>query len=185
MTVNPDGSNLAYLGNIRHHPNWHPIEDRIIANVNDCNGTLRFGFYHGDGKGLLEYVPKTTGAGHPTVSPDGRWICTDGKYLGDKNGIILCDPISGNEIFAATFMAVSEGYASFEALSKRKEGESVISAINGIKNTGMSPAKKRRQTQAHSVWSRDGSAILFNIDLGDQKGSQLYMINVEEALANS
>jgi len=178
ITMDADGSNPAYLGELAHHPNWHTIEDKVICNLRDFNKKLRFGFYNGDGSGLVDYVPKTTGAGHPTLSPDGKWICTDGKCgEGFDSSLILCDPVSGKELFITTFTAVSEGYPSFKAIRERKEGETVIGAIAKSKDV------KCWQTQGHPAWSRDGSAILFNRDAGDGKGSQLYMVDVEETVS--
>lgn len=180
ITVDPDGSNPAYLGNARHHPNWHPIENRVIANVGDFNDVTRFGLYHGDGSGLLEYVPAARGAGHPTFSPNGKWIFTDGKsYPDGRSYTIFCEPQTGREIIAATFHAISEGYPSFKAVDNRGPGESVSDALARASAEG----SKTRQTHGHPSWSRDGSVVLFNADLGD--GSQLYAIDVQRTLENA
>lgn len=179
ISMNGDGSDATYIGRVHHHPNWHPFENRIIGNVMDFNGEVRFGLYNGDGSGLLEYVPRTNGAGHPTISLDGKWICTDGKGGdGFDNSLILCEPDSGKEIYIAKFSAVSDNYPSFKAIDSRSEGETVLDAVLNSRE-----ALKCWQTQCHSTWSRDGSAILFNRDAGDGKGSQLYMIDVTESIA--
>lgn len=186
ITTNSDGSSPAYLGGVLHHPNWHTIDDRVIGNVRDFNDKVRFGFYNGDGSGLLEYVPHTTGSGHPTISPDGKWICTDGKGGTDfDNSVILCDPVSGKEIYIAAFKAVSDRYAVFEAMKNLKECEGVLAGLKSAKKDGREwQSKENRQTQCHCAWSRDGSAILFNTDTGDGRGSQLFMVDVEKSLEN-
>ena len=142
----------------------------------DLSDTVRFGLYPGDGQGLLEYVPAAPGSGHPSFSPDGRWICTDGAGEGTRSTVVLCDPGTGRVRVAADYEAVSDGYASFKAIDQRAPGETVIQALNrASSNRG-----KVWQTQAHPAWSRDGSAIIFNADLG--QGSQLYVLDVARTL---
>jgi len=176
VSLDAGGSNAAYVGRILHHPNWHPIEDRILANVLDFNDRVRFGLYRGDGQGLLEYIPAATGSGHPSFSPDGRWLCTDGAGPGRSSRVMLHDPGSGRGIVTAEYEAVSEGYASFRAVDNRAAGETVTDSLARAREK----AGRTWQTQAHPAWSRDGSAILFNADLGD--GSQLYALDVERTL---
>ncbi len=43
LSVNLDGSAPAFVGNINHHPGWHPNEDTVVANVRDGDGLVRFG----------------------------------------------------------------------------------------------------------------------------------------------
>jgi len=177
ISLDADGSNPAYVGRILHHPNWHSVEDRILANVKDFNDETRFGLYHGDRRGLLEYVPAATGAGHPSFSPDGRWICTDTAGPGTSSRVVFVDPAAGREIVAAEYDAVSEGYASFKVVDERAPGETVTDALSRLPKR----ARKTWQTQAHPAWSRDGSAVLFNADLGG--GSQLFALDVNRTLA--
>jgi len=179
ITMNADGSEPACLGGVLHHPNWHSSDDRIICNVKDFNDDVRFGFYRGDGTGLLEYVPETQGSGHPTISPDGQWICTDAgsDKAGCDSKVILCDPVSGRELILAEYGACSDGYASFKKIDNRREGETVIQSLLEAKKS-----RNNWQTQAHPAWSRDGSAIIFNRDAGNGKGSQLYVIDVQSSI---
>ena len=176
MTVGSDGEHPAYLGGIVHHPNWHPLEDRIVANLTDFNGVMRFGLYRGDGSGLVEYVPRAEGSGRPSYSPDGRWLCTDAA--GPRgNRMILCDPATGREIVIMEYEpGGGGGYASFKAIDSRARGETVMDALRRVEEG----AVKVWQTQCHPAWSRDGSAILFNADLGH--GSQVFMVDVKRAL---
>ena len=177
ISLDPDGGNPAYVGRILHHPNWHPIEDRILANVKDFNDETRFGLYRGDGRRVLEYVPAVTGAGHPSFSPDGRWICTDKAGPGTSSRVVFVDPAAGREVVAAEYEAVSEGYASFKAVDERAPGETVAGALSRLAEKG----PRAWQTHVHPAWSRDGSAVLINADLGH--GSQLFAVDVKHTLA--
>lgn len=180
VTVNPDGSKPVHLGRALHHPNWHPTENRVVVNVKDFNGVTRLGLYNGDGTGLLEYVPATKGSGHPTFSPDGQWLFTDGRSYPDGTSYaIFCDPKTGREIVGTVYKAISAGYATFKAIDERRPGESVAAALERSEGE----AKTTRQTHGHPAWSRDGSAVLFNADLGD--GSQLYAVDVHRTLAKA
>lgn len=174
VAVNPDGSDPAYLGKPLHHPNWHPTDERVLCNVKDFNDKVRFGLYNGDGSGLLEYVRNVKGSGHPSFSPDGKWIFTDGRSWPNGDAyVILCDPVAGREIVAAEFRAYSADYASRKAVNERAEGETIIAALQRASRPS---ADQPRKTDGHPSWSRDGSVVLFNADLGD--GSQLYAVDV-------
>ncbi|MFA7160605.1 MAG: hypothetical protein WC299_15010 [Kiritimatiellia bacterium] len=172
MSVGTDGSAPACAGEIRHHSNWHPIEERIVANMRDGDGMMRFRLYRGDGRGLPEDVPSATGSGHPSFSPDGRWLCTDGAGP-HSTQVVLCDPRTGRVTIVADPNCVSGGYPSFKAIRERTAGETVMDALE----RAAAKSGETWQTQAHPVWSRDGSAVLFNADLGH--GSQLYAVDVE------
>ena len=170
------GEGLTYLGRSVHHPNWHPVDNVALVNLRDFNEVLRFGLYRGDGGGLVDYVPGFQGSGHPSHSPDGRYICTD-RY-GDLDGVytvrvVLCDLQTGIEHEAARFPYVGGGYASYKAVDERPAGRTVAEALAGASETW--------QTQAHPAWSRDGRLIMFNCD--DGHGSQLYAADVAAALA--
>ena len=179
ISLDAGGENPAYIGRVLHHPNWHTVENRIVANVKDFNDTVRFGLYHGDGQGLLEYVPAATGSGHPSFSPDGRWLCTDGAGQGTRSTVVLCDPRTGSVNVAADYEAFSDGYASFKAIDERAPGETVSQALDraAVAHGGV------WQTQSHPAWSRDGTAVVFNADLGE--GSQLYVVDVERTLGEA
>ncbi|MCA1808739.1 MAG: hypothetical protein LC725_04690, partial [Lentisphaerae bacterium] len=173
-TIGLNGEDPVCVGPCVHHPNWHPLENRLVANLHDFTRTMRFGLYPGDGKGLLEYIPKTKGSGHPSFSPDGRWLCTDASGV-KGNQMILCDPRNGASIVLVDGTCFSAPYASFKAIDERKAGETIMDALHKAQ------LAKNWQTQGHPAWSRDGSAILFNRDLGS--GSQLFMVDVAGALA--
>lgn len=183
FSVGTDGSNPVYIGHSGHHLNWHPTEDRLSCNVPDINGKLRLGIYRGDGSGLLYYVPDRRGSGHPSISPDGRWICTDGAGGRLGSSTILCDWKTGERHIAAEYGrrpgATVGGYASFEAIQRRAEGETIVAAL------GRSGGFKGEtwMTQAHPAWNRDGSAVMINWDWGE--GSQVYMLDVQRAITGS
>ena len=174
MAAGTDGSNPVYLGRFTHHPNRNPLDNRVLANLRDCNQILRLGIYRDKSNpDLVEYVPLTRGSGHPSFSPDGKWICADGA--GPKgNQIVICDPISGKHTVVEESDSLSGQYSIVKAVRERSNGKTVMDAIS------QSEKIETWVTQAHASWSRDGSAILFNID--KEKGSQIYMVDVEEAL---
>jgi len=178
-TVGFDGSDLTYIGNCLHHPNWHPVENTILLNVKDFNDVVRFGLYDGDGKGLLEYVPGFVGSGHPSHRPDGKVICTDrgeareGRSFGS---VVICDPVTGIEYKLAEYEPVSGGYVIYKAVAERPAGATVIETL--VKSRGRE--YETWQTQAHPAWSRDGRLVLFNADEG--RGSQLFVVDVAEAI---
>lgn len=169
LSVGLDGEDPKFVGYHKHHPNWHSINNQIVANTNDCNEKLRFVLYPGDGEGMVEYVPRTEGAGHPSFSPDGRWICTDGA---SPNEVIFCDPRTGASTPGMRVgMSGGGSYRSFSLVRSRPAGETVMQALERCcRSEG-----ETWLTQCHPAWSRDGSAVLVNFDGGD--GSQLYAID--------
>jgi len=74
-SVNVDGSGLTYSCSIAHHPIWHPDGERILFNASDGMYLVNW-----DGTGLRKV--SDCNVGHPSVSPDGSTIVTDG-YGGD------------------------------------------------------------------------------------------------------
>lgn len=174
ISVGTDGADPAYVGEIAHHPNWHTTENLVIANSRDCNDKIRLVLFPGDGQGLVDYVPRTKGSGHPTLSPDGKVICTDG---GGPRGteVIFCHPREGRSVVAFESEECGGGYVSFQSVDERADGETVTQAL---KRSTTKP--QTWQTQRHPAWSRDGSAVLVNSDQGT--GSQLYAIDVAATL---
>lgn len=175
ISIDIDGSNPCYVGEILHHPNWHMISNNIIANAPDCNNNLRLVIFDGNGELLPAYVPLTKGSGHPTISPDGSLICTDASGP-EGTQVIFCDPRTGHSVVALDCHECGGGYASFKAIGSRSQGETIIDSLRRA-----ATAPKTWQTQRHPAWSRDGSAVLVNSDRGD--GSQLYVIDVQRTLA--
>lgn len=167
ISVGLDGSRPAFHGSFRHHPYWHPTEDCILANVADSDRVLRLGLYRGS---TIDYVPNVKGSGHPSFSPDSRWICKDGH--GERgDGIALCNPETGEATLVARFDTTGGTYASFQSIDSRPENETIIGAFLRSQ-TG----PETWMTQAHPAWSPDGSAILFNGD--PDGGSQVYVVDV-------
>lgn len=180
ITVNGDGSDPAYLGVCTHHPNWHPTQNHVVVNLKDCNNKLRLGLYQGDGQELVTYVPQAAGSGHPSFSPDGRWICTDMGVPNGDSGIAVYETATGRRFVPTTYHAISEGYSAFKAIDQRASGVSVTQALKQMRAT----APKAWQTHCHGAWSRDGSAYLFNADRDQGHGSQLYAIDMQRFLAS-
>lgn len=176
-----DGLDVRYLGRFTHHPNWHPIADQVLVNLNDVNGVLRYGLYPGDGNGVVNYVDDYRSSGHPSYNPDGRYIVTD-TYWSERGkakvSVELLEAAIGRAWKLAVCDNVGTRYASRVGLENRREGESVVQA--------MARGNRERvswQTQAHPAWSRCGRYVLFNSDATGQ--SQLYVIDVAEAIGGA
>jgi Tol biopolymer transport system component len=76
--INADGSGLRRLGEFGNHPLWHPNGKDILAN---CTLPGRTGLSltlidadTGERRLASRAMP---GAGHPSFSPDGRWIALE------------------------------------------------------------------------------------------------------------
>ncbi len=69
-TVKPDGSNLRYLCPYNHHHIWVPDSRRVLF-----NGKEAMMIINADGTGLRPIAPLSSG--HPSFSPDSRFIVTD------------------------------------------------------------------------------------------------------------
>lgn len=91
VTLDQDGGNIRLALDWSvwsaggHHPNWHPDSEYIVMNLRDTSRKMRFVCFRYDGSGLFEPVPGAVGSGHPSFSPDGRFLLTD-AYLAEKLG---------------------------------------------------------------------------------------------------
>ncbi len=88
-TFNPEGGDIRLALPHRvwapggHHPNWHPDGEHIIMNLKPDGGTMRFCRFRYDGGDFTVISDKHLGSGHPSVTPDGRYLVTD-AYPGEK-----------------------------------------------------------------------------------------------------
>src|SRR5690606_2890406 len=57
--------------------NWHPDGERLVINLRDGEGDMRFHEVRDDGSGPRVLVPHLLGSGHPSYSGDGRFLLTD------------------------------------------------------------------------------------------------------------
>jgi hypothetical protein len=86
-----------------HHPNWFPNSNDIIMNINYPDLGLKFVKISADGKEKNILRNDVFGSGHPTVSPNGRFILTD-AYMHEsfqENGAVplrLIDLETNNKI---------------------------------------------------------------------------------------
>lgn len=87
-TVNVDGTGLTYSCSIAHHPIWHPDGERILFNAADGMYLVNW-----DGTGLRKV--SDCNVGHPSVSPDGTTIVTDGYGGTWGDALWLIDVESG------------------------------------------------------------------------------------------
>jgi hypothetical protein len=90
VTMNSDGTNirLALGWDIwskgGHHPNWFPSSDKVLMNLKDKNGTLRFFSFNHDGSDLKPITLSHLGSGHPTICPFApHYLLTD-TYAAEK-----------------------------------------------------------------------------------------------------
>ena len=82
ITCKPDGSDVTIPVTPKrweggHHPNWHPDGERIVMNLMDPSGALRFYQFKYDGTEWRVLAPGSYGSGHPSLHKDGRWLVTD------------------------------------------------------------------------------------------------------------
>lgn len=125
------------------HPAWHP-DSRHIFEV----GNLMFDLENGGQVREVPGLPKPKGS-HPSVSPDGRLMVTDGRldnFGGEPGewGIFVCD-LQG--------------------------GEGRFEIIHRFNNAG--GATSWRRNHPHPIFSADGRRIYFNVN--DGNWTQLYV----------
>lgn len=83
VTCNSDGSDIRLAVTPQrwarggHHPNWHPDGERLVINLMDPEGRLRFHEFRYDGSEERVLAPERLGSGHPSYSANGRYLVTD------------------------------------------------------------------------------------------------------------
>lgn len=83
-TVNPDGTDLRWLCPYNHHHIWSPDGSGVLF-----NGKRGMMFINADGTNMRRVC--AIAAGHPSFSPDGRYIVTDAY----KKHLIMIDAQTG------------------------------------------------------------------------------------------
>jgi hypothetical protein len=183
-TLDADGTNLRYVGELGDHPIWHPREDLVMANVPQFAGGRALALFNGKGEGPVTLITGVNGGGHPSFSPDARYVVTDRYYAhGWKHAnhvrhrvrVVALDIREKTETILADMP--DEGYrkALLNAIDHRAPDQTVVDAVSTY-SVPSSPIV----TQPHPSWSRDGRFVLFNGDIGD--GSQLYLIDIDVAI---
>jgi len=78
FVVNPDGTGLKRVGEFGNHPLWHPNGREVLTNSpyegRPGNSLVLTDVDTGESRLTVSCVP---GTGHPSYSPDGRFIAAD------------------------------------------------------------------------------------------------------------
>lgn len=85
--INADGSGLKRVGPFGNHPIWHPNSQEILTNSpyeGRPNNSLVL--THVDSGKQRLATTRIAGSGHPSFSPDGRYICVDHVLAGEGYG---------------------------------------------------------------------------------------------------
>mgnify|MGYP006294265121 CR=1 FL=1 len=179
-TVDPDGSDLRMLGSIGDHPMWHPIENVVLFNTHVADVGKRIALVPDDEGEERGYLDDWRGGGHPSLSPDARYLLTD-AYNREENeaSIRLIDREAGTEYRPAVMNNPGNVKAHARALEADYGGKGIVASLrNGIRNVRMGVFN----THCHPSWSREGRFVLFN---SDHDGvSQLYLLDRREALCD-
>lgn len=91
-TVRPDGTGLRYVGPFGNHPIWHPDSHHILTNSLWHPGDKRTSLVLIDadtGERTL-LTTRLSGSGHPSFSPDGRYVAID-RVWSDIGEMFLLD----------------------------------------------------------------------------------------------
>ncbi len=85
--VNVDGSGLRNIGEFGHHPLWHPNGREILANCAwESRSGLSLVLIDADTAERRLATQAIAGAGHPSFSPDGKYIVIDSVLRGEGYG---------------------------------------------------------------------------------------------------
>ncbi len=83
LTLRPDGSDLRTVVPHRfwkrggHHPMWHPNGREVLMNLTPGDDGMRFCCVDGESGAVRTLIDQPEGSGHPSISPDERWLLTD------------------------------------------------------------------------------------------------------------
>ena len=84
LTCRPDGSALRVVlpswrwrsKTSANHPTWHPDGERVLMNIG-FEDERRFALINPDTGDIEALIDDPPGIGHPTITPDGRFLVTD------------------------------------------------------------------------------------------------------------
>lgn len=97
--VNADGSELRRIGPFGNHPIWHPNSQEILTNSpfeGRPNNSLVLS--HVDRGGQRLATKRMAGSGHPSFSPDGRYICVDHVLPGEGAGSLNLVDVEADQV---------------------------------------------------------------------------------------
>lgn len=131
-----------------HHPTWHPDSHHIIMNLTPTwlgEDTLRFcQFTHG-GNDFKILSDQFTGSGHPSITPDGRYLLSDAYPMETK-------------------FVTPEGEVPIRLIDLEAQEEQTICTI--FTDLGRKYDVSRfwgpSKLDAHPAWSRDYRQVCFN-----------------------
>ena len=139
LTCRADGAGLRTVVPHRlwarggHHPIWHPDGQRVLMNLTPDERGMRFCLIDADSGEVEVLTDDPPGSGHPSISPDGRFLLTD--QTGESDGLRTA-AIRLADLPAGTWRDLA-----------RAESPAV----------GGSPLRR----DAHPVWDRRGRRICF------------------------
>ena len=139
VTCRPDGSELRTVVPHRlwrrggHHPIWHPDGERVLMNLTPGAEGMRLCLVDAETGEVEVITDDPPGTGHPSISPDRRWLLTDDTRE------------SGGVRTAAVRLVDLPG----------RSWRDICSATSPA--VGGSPLRR----DAHPVWDRAGRRIAF------------------------
>lgn len=144
-----------------HHPNWHPDGKHIIMNLNPKKelGLDMFSFviFNQDGSNFKQLSKKHKGGGHPSVTPDTKWLITD-AYTFEKDFVN------------------SDGEVKIRLIDLVADEEQALCHVY----TPPSDRYGVLRNDPHPVWSRDYKKVLF---CGTPAGKrEIFVANLENII---
>jgi Tol biopolymer transport system component len=97
--VNADGSGLKRVGPFGNHPIWHPNSQEILTNSpyeGRPNNSLVLS--HVDSGERRLATTCIAGSGHPSFSPDGKYICVDHVLSGEGYGSLNLVDVAADQV---------------------------------------------------------------------------------------
>ncbi|WKN44858.1 hypothetical protein [Tunicatimonas pelagia] len=129
-----------------HHPTWHPDSNHIIMNLTPTwlgEDTLRFCQFRYDGSDFKILSTEHQGSGHPSITPDGRYLLAD-AYPMEKD------------------FATADGEVPIRLLDLKTPQEHTICTVFTQLAYDIPRSWGPSKLDAHPVWSRDYRQVCFN-----------------------
>ena len=162
FTFNVDGSKIVEAVSAKqwsrggNHPNWHPDGKHLVMNLTVDDEIMRFCSFKYDGSDLKVLSKSHPGSGHPSISPNGRYLVTDAyphEPLALENG----------EVPIRLLDLQTDSMETICTMFTLGDGRGVV------------------RCDPHPVWSKDGKKICFN---GAHTGRrQVYIADLSSVLA--
>lgn len=159
VTFNSDGSGirLAMPFNLwkygGHHPNWSADGENIVMNLRAPGEPMRFVQFRFDGTMLRTIAEGRRGSGHPSVSPDGRYLVTDA--------------------YAAEGFANSKGEVPVRLIDLKSNHEAAVCWLDTGRIQGP------RRVDPHPVWSSQSGE--FFVNYLNSRMRAVLSVNIEDA----